>query len=605
MLKELRIKNYAIIDELNIEFKPGLNILTGETGAGKSIIIESLGLILGERASDEMIRSGEDSAAIEAVFDISKMKRIKDTLLESGIEPEDEELIIRRQVSRSGKNRSYINGNAINLTGLKNIGDMLVDIHGQHEHQTLLHPENHCAVLDSFGNTEPLREKCRESYQRLQSLQREMDELINKERERVQRIDLLTFQREEIDKAELSLGEDDELKKEKNLLQNAEKLHQKAVEAYDILYSSDGSVTEKINTIIGAITEINKIDSTMERVLESGKGVLFQIEDIALNIRDYMEKIEFNPDRLSGIDDRLAEISSLKRKYGSTIEDILKYRKQLDDDLITLSRSQERMDVLSAEIENLKKNLEKLSIDLAEGREKAAGRFESQMEKELKELKMDKVRFKVNFLYEPTPSPPPLRPPLSPPSEGGAGLPLLRSIATGSGEGKGGTAGGGIFINYKGKPVRLFPEGIGKIEFFFSPNIGEDLKPLSKIASGGEISRVMLSIKNILASADSIPVMVFDEVDAGIGGGVAEVVGEKLKKVSKGRQVFCITHLPQIASRADAHFQITKKVSSGRTVTSVREISAEDRVEEIARMAGGKIITAAVRRHAEEMLNKA
>lgn len=565
MLKELRIKNYAIIDELNIEFKPGLNILTGETGAGKSIIIESLGLILGERASDEMIRSGEDSAQIEAVFDISKMKRIKETLLESGIEQEDEELIIRRQVSRSGKNRSYVNGNIINLSGLKNIGDMLVDIHGQHEHQTLLHPENHCAVLDSFGDTEQLKDKCREGYQNFKNLQREMDDLINKERERIQRIDLLTFQREEIDKAELKPGEDGELKKEKNLLQNAEKLHQKATEAYDILYSSDGAVTEKLNAVITDISEINKIDSTMERVLENGRGVLFQVEDIALKIRDYMEKIEFNPNRLSEIDDRLAEISSLKRKYGSTIEDILKYRKQLDDDLLTLSRSQERKDTLSAEIESLKKELEKLYIELAEKREKAAEKFESQMEKELKELKMDKVRFNVNFSYEGDDS---------------------------------------SFVKYKGKPVKIFPEGIGKIEFFFSPNIGEDLKPLSKIASGGEISRVMLSIKNILAFADSIPVMVFDEVDAGIGGGVAEVVGEKLKKVSKGRQVFCITHLPQIASRADAHFQITKNVSGGRTVTSVREISADDRVEEIARMAGGKVITEAARRHAEEMIKK-
>ncbi len=565
MLKELHIKNYAIIDELSIDFKPGLNILTGETGAGKSIIIESLGLILGERASDEMIRSGEDSAQIEAVFDILTMKRIKETMNESGIETEDEELIIRRQVSRSGKNRSYINGSVINLSGLKNIGDMLVDIHGQHEHQTLLHPENHCSVLDSFGDTEVLRDKCKESYQRLQNLQREMDELINKERDRIQRIDLLTFQREEIDKAGLKTDEDEELKKEKNLLQNAEKLHRKATEVYDILYSSDGAVTEKMNTVINNISEINKIDSTMEKVLENGKGILFQTEDIALKIRDYMEKIEFNPGRLSEIEDRLAEISSLKRKYGTNIKDILKYRKQLDDDLIMLSRSQERKDGLSSEIENIKKELEKLSIELAEKREKAAGRFEFQMEKELKELKMDKVRFNVNFSYE--------------------------SDDTG-------------FVKYKGKTIKIFPEGIGKIEFFFSPNIGEDLKPLSRIASGGEISRVMLSIKNILASADSIPVMVFDEVDAGIGGGVAEVVGEKLKKVSKGRQVFCITHLPQIASRADAHFQITKNVSGGRTVTSVKELNDADRVEEIARMAGGKVITEAARRHAEEMIKK-
>lgn len=577
MLKELRIKNYAIIDELNLDFKPGLNILTGETGAGKSIIIESLGLILGERASDESIRSGEDSAVVEAVFDISQIKKIREILAKSGIETEDDEIIIKRQISRSGKNRSYINGNAINLSSLKDIGNMLVDVHGQHEHQTLLYPENHSTVLDLFGNTFHLREKCREIYSNLQNLQMEMNELINKERERVQRIDLLNFQKEEIDKAELNTGEDEELKREKNLIQNAERIHRYAVESYDILYSSEASVTEKLNTVITAIGELNKIDSSTEKFLNDGREVLFQIEDLAARIRDYTDKIEFNPNRLSEIDDRLAEITALKRKYGTNIEDILNYRKKIDDELSILSKNQERMDGLSAEIEMLKKDLENIATGLASEREKAADRFESMIEKELKELKMEKVRFKVNFFYE--------SPPSSPPSEGGA-------------------VRGGIFLNYKGKPVRVFPEGIGKIEFFFSPNIGEDLKPLSKIASGGELSRVMLSIKNILTNKDSIPVLIFDEVDAGIGGGVAEIVGEKLKKVSKNRQVFCITHLPQIASRADAHFQITKKAFSGRTITVVNELLGEDRVEEIARMAGGKVITDTVRRHAEEMIMK-
>jgi len=565
MLTELNIKNFAIIDSLNITFEKGFNVLTGETGAGKSIIIESLGLILGERASDESIRSGEDSAAVEAVYDISKIKNIKEKLSESGIETENNELIIRRQISRSGKNRSYINNSAVNLSLLKDIGDMLVDIHGQHEHQTLLHPENHSIVLDLFGNILPLREKCRENYSNLQNLQREVNELINKERERVQKIDLLNFQKEEIDKAELNTDEDEELKREKNLIQNAERLHRYATESYDILYSSEGSVTEKLNTVITAIGELSRIDSSTEKILNDGREVLFQIEDLASRIRDYSDKIEFNPNRLSEIDDRLAEITALKRKYGANIEDILNYRKKIDEDLEILSKSQERMDRLTTEIEKLKKEMEDTLMKLAREREKASDRFESMIEKELKELKMEKVRFKVEFFYEEDDS---------------------------------------SFIKYKGKPVKFFPEGIGKIEFFFSPNIGEDLKPLSKIASGGELSRVMLSIKNILTNKDSIPVLIFDEVDAGIGGGVAEVVGEKLKKVSKGRQVFCITHLPQIASRADTHFQIAKKTSNGRTITSIKELKGEERVEEIARMAGGKIITDTVRRHAEEMIMK-
>ena len=399
MLKELRIKSYAIIDELSIDFKSGLNILTGETGAGKSIIIESLGLILGERASDESIRSGEDSATVEAVFDISQIKKIREILAKTGIETEDNEIIIRRQISRSGKNRSYINDSAVNLSLLKNIGDMLVDIHGQHEHQTLLYPENHSIVLDLFGNTLPLREKCRENYSNLQSLQREVNELINKERERVQRIDLLNFQKEEIDKAELKIGEDEEMKREKNLIQNAERLHRYAAESYAILYSSQGSVTEKLNTVITAIGELSRIDSSTEKFLNDCREVLFQIEDLASRIRDYSDKIEFNPNRLSEIDDRLAEITALKRKYGTNIEDVLTYRKKIDEDLEILSKSQERMDGLSAEIEKLKKDLENIAIGLASEREKAAGRFESMIEKELKELKMEKVRFKINFFY--------------------------------------------------------------------------------------------------------------------------------------------------------------------------------------------------------------
>ncbi len=385
MLKELRIKNYAIIDGLNIDFKAGLNILTGETGAGKSIIIESLGLILGERASDESIRSGEDSATVEAVYDISRVKNIKEKLSESGIKAENNELIIRRQISRSGKNRSYINDSAVNLSLLKDIGDMLVDIHGQHEHQTLLHPENHSIVLDLFGNTLLLREKCRENYSNLQNLQREVNELINKERERVQKIDLLTFQKEEIDKAELKIGEDDDLKNEKNLLQNAERLHRYATESYEALYSTEGSVIEKLNSVITNIIEINKIDSSAGKILDDGKEALFEIEDIASRIRDYTGKIEFNPDRLSEIDDRLAEITALKRKYGTNIEDVLTYRKKIDEDLEILSKSQERMDGLSAEIEKLKKEMEDVSMELAREREKAADRFESMIEKELKE----------------------------------------------------------------------------------------------------------------------------------------------------------------------------------------------------------------------------
>lgn len=565
MLKELRIKNYAVIDELNIEFKRGLNIMTGETGAGKSIIIESLGLILGDKVSDEIIRSGEDSATVEAVIDVSNIKKAGEILKDSGIEIDEDDLIIRRQVSRSGRNKNYINGNAVNLSTLRSIGNMLVDIHGQHEHQTLLYPENHCAVLDSFGNTEPLRELLRENYLKFLNLQREISALINKERERMQRIDLLNFQKDEIDKAGLKVGEDEELKKEKNLLQNAERLHQCARGVYELLYSAEGSVVEKLNAALANISEIAGIDSEMWKISEDVKAELFQIEDVALKMRDYTEKIEFNPDRLTEIEDRLAEISSLKRKYGATIDEILKCRIEADEELANLSHSQERMDELTAEIETIKEKLQRLSIELAVEREKAANSFESRMEKELKELMMEKVKFRVNFSYE---------------------------------------TDDNSFINYKGKPVKLFPEGIGRTEFFFSPNIGEDLKPLSKIASGGELSRVMLSIKNILTAKDSIPILIFDEVDTGIGGGVADVVGEKLKKVSRNRQVFCITHLPQIASCADAHFQITKIISSDRTAVSIKELVGKDRVNEIARMSGGRVITEATRRHAEEMVMK-
>jgi len=564
MLRELNIKDFAIIHDLRVQFDESLNILTGETGAGKSIVIGALGLLLGERADMDFIRTGQDTASVEGLFDCGNYRDIFSFLEQAGIELNEDQLLLKRVVSRSGRNKIYINGSLSTLAVLKEIGNRLVDIHGQHQHQLLLHPENHIEVYDSFNKLSAIRDKYKELYVKLLKCQTELNALHKNERENLQKKDLFEFQMKEIDDASLTEAEEDDLKKERVILQNAEKLFQISNQSYEALYSSDNSVIEQLNRVLEELSSVAGFDESIKKILEEVKPSLFLLEESSNALRDYSRQIEINPEKLAEIEDRLVEINELKRKYGNSLKEILAHRKKIEKEYNAIAYSNETLEKLNKEIAILKKDLAKAAVSLAESRENIVKKFESMMENELRQLSMDGVIFKVNFSYKKDEN---------------------------------------SFIKYRGIQVTFSENGIGTLEFLISPNQGEEPRPLAKIASGGELSRIMLSLKNLLAAQDTVPIMIFDEVDSGIGGKVAETVGLKLKRISQNKQVFCITHLTQIASLKGAHYRIEKEVVKGRSVTIIRRLSNSERVDEIARMSGGESITQLTREHAKEMLS--
>jgi len=562
MLKELRIKNFAIIDNLNVEFKSGLTALTGETGAGKSIIIDALNLILGGRADSNFIRTGESSATVESLFEITNPQTL-DILSELGITVDSGEVVLRRTISNSGKNRCLVNDCTVAVGVLAKLGNRLVDIHGQHDHQALLNPEIHIDLLDLYGKTMGERNEFSKKYFEYIEALRKIEDLRSKESDRMQREDLLRFQINEIDKANLSLDEEDLLKAEKNKIQYAEKIHASVKLVLNLVVEKEGSIIDELGVVQRELESLPSLDPELERQTQRGQSAFCEIEELIEELRSYAQKIEFNPSRLEEVEDRLSEINGLKRKYGGDIALVLDHREKVSNELDILSCFQENMEKVQKDIKFHQAVLSKLSVILAEKREKTASIFKKNVEKELSDLGMKDVKLKVQFNYE----------------EGAAN-----------------------FIEFRSQKVKLNSTGLGTVEFLFSPNLGEDLKPLVKIASGGELSRLMLALKSNLNKQDTIPVMVFDEVDTGIGGKIAEVVGNKLQKIASEKQVFCITHLPQIAGKAIAHFVVFKTVKDKRTYSGIRELSEDERVEEIARMSGGKKITEATLSHAREML---
>lgn len=554
MLKELSIRDFAIIDNLNITFGNGLNVLTGETGAGKSILVDAIELILGARASSDVIRKGAKESIVEVVFE---KDRNKISVLDDLGRDVDEDIIIRRIINPSGKSRAYINETPVTLTTLSEIGRALLDIHGQHEHQSLLSEDRQMDLIDSFGRLDEDRDKVKGLFFMLKSLREELNNLESGERDRARREDLLRFQKTEIEGAGLKIGEDRELEQERVILSNAERLSSLIGEAYERLYSKDDSVLENLNYVLNSLKEINKLDPLFSETIERlGEGIL-QIEDVAKTLRDYRKKIENDPKRLEEIEERLDQISRLKRKYGPTIEEILEFGKKVNNELEGMEGRTERIEGIRREIEIKREELTKEAKRLSEKRRKLAREIEKRIAEELSSLGMGALTFSVRLYKEP---------------------------------------GTDTVDGY-----RVYPNGIDRVEFLIS-NPGEDPRPLSRIASGGELSRVMLSLKTILAGNDDTPTLIFDEVDAGIGGKTADAVGRRLKLISKDRQVLCITHLPQIASLADNHFLVEKKIEHGRTVARIRALDKKERIEEIARMIGGKTVTATSMKYAEEMV---
>lgn len=548
MLTDLTIKNVAIIDTLQITFKSGLTVLTGETGAGKSIIIDAVGLIMGNRASGDLIRSGEEEAVVEALFDISALPEIKQQLSEAGFDCEDE-LLIKRSLSRLGKNKIFINGGMATLTLLSDIAPRLINIYGQHDSQILLKPENHLRLLDSFAGIGELRQKFTNLFSRLASIRETLAGLEHAEREAERRLDLLSYQSEEIGKAELKPGETEQLEEQRQLLASAEKLGGVSSEAFDRLYGGDGALLGQLKRISSSITELSAIDVSLQGTAASLEGAYLQLEDAAITLRDYSSRIESDPAALQQIDDRLDQIGRLKKKYAPTIEEILVYKTRIDTELEQLQSREQDRQTLEAERDNLEEELKQLGEKLTAARIKAAAKLKHSLESEAHQLAMK------GAIIEPTLEQ----------------LPEPRS------------------------------SGFERVEFLFSPNPGEIPRPLARIASGGELSRLMLAIKQVLPDSD-VPTLVFDEVDTGIGGATSELVGRKLKNVAARQQVLCITHLPQVAVFADQQLRVEKLIREGRTTTRVLELDQNERTREVARMLAGTTITDSALKHAGEML---
>ncbi|QPJ64296.1 MAG: DNA repair protein RecN [Candidatus Nitrohelix vancouverensis] len=562
MLSHLQIENFAIIDKLTVDFQSGLNVLTGETGAGKSILLDALNLILGGRADYDCIRTGETSARVEACFQVDG-KRLLGMLDELGVELDDGQLIVKRVLSSNGKGRCFVNDSQVSVAALSNLGSRLVDIHGQHDHQTLLHPENHLDLLDLYGKTMTDRIQLGEAFAAWRKDVDALRRLREAEASKKEREELLSFQLNEIEQANLQEGEEDDLLAERNKLRNSEKLHQSASRAQDILSEADPAVLSQLGQALRELESLAGIDEEAKPLSERAQTALFEIEELTEELRDYARSILSDPSRLEEIEDRLAELTGLKRKYGGDLSAVMERRDAIASELESLASSQESMQSLENSIKDHQKKLQQMATELADRREKIAEQLKDKIEKELRDLNMNSVQFGTRFSYD---------------------------------------ADADSFVKFRGKATKLGSLGLGTMEFLFSPNPGEELRPLAKIASGGEISRVMLAIKTILNKQDDVPVLIFDEVDTGIGGNTAEKVGVKLKKLAATKQVFCVSHLPQIAGMADAHFSVRKEVKGKRTRSVIELLKYEERVEEIARMSAGATITDAAREHARQMI---
>ncbi|OGW25681.1 MAG: DNA repair protein RecN [Nitrospirae bacterium GWC2_42_7] len=552
MLKELRIKNLAIIEDLTVRFEKGLNILSGETGAGKSIIVDALGLALGNRAQSDLLKTGEKEAVVQAYFELDDYSSLPDL----GIDV-SEGLVLRRMLSSNGKSRAYINDSMVTMQSLSEIGKSLVDIHSQHEHQSLLTVAKQRTLLDSYGKLQSDAEKVGSLFREMQTLKDEYSEVSEKIKERAHRLDLLKFQINEINVSSLTTNEKEELEEEKKILANQTKLNELTNTAYALLYEAEGSCSERLSSVISQLREILSIDSSIEdtlKLLESAKPL---IDDASINMRGYRERYDFEPGRLETVEDRLELIKRLERKYGSGIETILKYRDDAEEEMKGLEMSDEKLISVEKELALKKTALQEAALSLSEKRKKTARKIESLIKENLRELAMANAEFRIDVKQE-------------------AGVD-------------------------EGYLVSL--HGIDRIEFLFSANPGEPLKPLSKIISGGELSRVMLALKSILAEVDNIPVLIFDEVDAGIGGKTAGSVGKKLDLISKKHQLLCITHLPQIAKYGGYHLKIEKKNKNNKTFVDVKELSGKERQDEIARMLSGDLTEASLK-HAEELLER-
>lgn len=567
MLSLLKIKNIALIDELSVEFATGLNLLTGETGSGKSIIVDSLGALTGERVSSNLVKEGEKKAQIEGLFSLRANVELRELFDESGVELEDTDeidLIVRRELSAAGRNRIFVNNQLVTQKFLKKIGVILGEIHGQGEQALLFKPSNHLEILDKYARVEALRENVEKKFREMLDIRTELDNLQEDEAQKLQLLDILKFQTDEISQAALEAGEDENLEEEKKRLNNTENLSTLSEDSYGLLYENENAILGNLEKVVRKITALSEYDSAFadcKEGLDSAKAIL---EDLALTLRDFSGSIKFSPERLEEIENRLAEISRLKRKYGGSVAAVLANLKESEERLATIESSEFQERKLLKQLAEIRDEYIEFANKLHNKRKKAASTFEKEVERSLKNVALEKANFVVNFE---TPNDTDLE------SE---------------------------------QAHKLFTsKGFDKIEFYFSANPGQSPKPLAKVASGGESSRLMLILKTVAGINYPEKSVVFDEVDAGIGGRVAEAVGLKLKELSKTQQVLCVTHQPQVASLADQHFIVEKETYRKKTLVSVRKLNEDEQVGEIARMLAGEKITKAAKENARELLKAA
>lgn len=551
MLQFLNISNIALIDELQVEFEPGLNLLTGETGSGKSIIVDALGVLIGGRFTSDLLKSGAERGSIEGLFTVGPNPDLARLLENAGVDAASSELIIRRELSATGRNKIFINNQLATHSLLRELREFLVDIHGQGDQQTLFNPHTHLELLDSFAIGNGLRDEVAEAHRLWTSLQRELDALRRDDSEKFQLVDTLKFQIDELERAQLAMGEDERLEEERRRLANVEKLTALCQSSYGRIYEDDDAALARIRLSLKDVTELAEYESSFREYLEGLESARAVLEDLSFSLRDFADKLEFSPVRLAEVEDRLAELSRLKRKYGGSIQTALEHLARSEDRLRQIETSDEREQQLSAEVEAARSRFLDRAGKLHRERVRAAKKFERAVENCIAELAMDHARFQVQ----------------------------ISDLSNSAG-----------------------PKGIDQIEFFFSANAGEDLKPLARVASGGEASRLMLVLKTVANATEFPRTIVFDEIDSGIGGRVSEAVGIKLRKLAETNQVLCVTHQPQIARFADSHLAVQKAVVDGRTQVDISKLNRSGRIEELARMLTGAEITDAARRHARELL---
>ena len=553
MLNQLSVRNVAVIDKLDINLHDGVSVLTGETGAGKSIIIDSINMILGDRANKELVRYGTDKAVVQAVFDAPKS--VINILEENDIYVEDETVIITRQVTKEGKSVARINGMVVTLNILREISDRLINIHGQHDNQALLTPIRHITFLDAYADNEEYINRYKDILSKKREIEKKISSLEMDEQEKMQRIDLLEYQVKEIKKASLEKDEEDDLREQRDIYTNAEQITKSVNEAYMNLYEGDEiqSAYDGISIAVNEISQISDLNPQLKSIYDTLNEIMYSLEDTAHEIKEFGETVEFDEQALNEIEERLDLISRLKRKYGNSIEEILEYLKKAESELNDIKLSDERTNELKEELKNITKELKEKGNVLTQRRKNAAKVLEENIEKSLHELNMEKSKFKVNIENDGT----------------------------------------------------FYDNGMDKVEFLISTNPGEPLKPLVKIASGGELSRVMLAIKSILADSDGVDTMIFDEIDTGVSGKAAMSIAKKLAVIAKNKQVICITHLPQLTAMADNHYLIQKNTDGELASTTLKELDEEGRELELARIIDGGEVTELALSHAKQMLENA